>query len=806
MSSAKVKGAITNLVNGISQQAPALRLPTQAELVENFYPTIVEGLKDRPPTEVVARLSTDTLSEGVFSHIINRDINERYTMFIEDGEIKVVAFDGTVKTVNAEGDDWSYLDGVTDPATQYAALTVADYTFIVNKKKTVAMDSDVSPSRPHEALINVMAGNYGKTYKITINGNVVAEMKTGDGGSASHSAGVDTVAITKCLIDGTTVGSQTSTKNLDTELSGPEWTITRYQNAIHIENSSADFTLEVEDGFNGNSMKGIKKRTQRFADLPNFGPDGYTVEVVGDANTGFDNYYVKIEAQDEGAVVWRETIAPNVVLGLDASTMPHLLVRETDGSFTFKAAEWDPRTCGDADINPQPSFVGRTIETVLFTRNRLGFLADESGVLSRGGSFFNFFRGSATALLDDDPIDVAATHVKVSLLKNVVPHQEDLLIFSEQTQFRFSGNDLLTPKTASLKPISEYNAAADVPPVAIGTRVFFTTRNGDWVSVREYYLDRSTQQAEAVPITGHCPAYIPKGVFKIAATSNEDVLCALTKGERSALYLYKYYWAGEEKVQSAWVKWTYEDATLLNAEFIDSDLYLVIQRADGVYLEKQRLQPNVTDTGLAFVVNLDQRIHTDDLSDGIYDEEYDVTEYTLPYGPSMTLKAVTAPNEEDEDARPCLERDVASVDAGARKVFLEGDTTGDKLWFGYEYTKRYRFSPFYARKEGRSGSVAVQEGRLQVADLTLVFNNTAYFTVEVRTVGRAAVNTYTYSGRKLGSPSFLLGQVPLQKGKKNIPIMSLNERVTIDIINDSWMPSSFLSAEWTGTLSDQVKD
>jgi hypothetical protein len=146
-----VTGTLPNLVNGVSQQAPALRLATQGEKQENFYSTIVEGLKDRPPSEFVAKL-LDTLPDGTFTHVINRDKTERYIVIFDSvsGTLKVWDFLGVQKTVNAPS-GWGYLSGLTDPQTQLAALTVADYTFFVNTDEDRAMRPTVASSSVRSA-------------------------------------------------------------------------------------------------------------------------------------------------------------------------------------------------------------------------------------------------------------------------------------------------------------------------------------------------------------------------------------------------------------------------------------------------------------------------------------------------------------------------------------------------------------------------------------------------------------------------------------------------------------------------------
>ena len=44
---ALVSKSIPNLINGVSQQPPALRLPTQGEAQENGLSDVVDGLKKR---------------------------------------------------------------------------------------------------------------------------------------------------------------------------------------------------------------------------------------------------------------------------------------------------------------------------------------------------------------------------------------------------------------------------------------------------------------------------------------------------------------------------------------------------------------------------------------------------------------------------------------------------------------------------------------------------------------------------------------------------------------------------------------
>ncbi len=57
---ALVSRTIPNLVQGVSQQPEVLRLSSQANVQENGFSSVVEGLKKRPPTNHLAKLSGST--------------------------------------------------------------------------------------------------------------------------------------------------------------------------------------------------------------------------------------------------------------------------------------------------------------------------------------------------------------------------------------------------------------------------------------------------------------------------------------------------------------------------------------------------------------------------------------------------------------------------------------------------------------------------------------------------------------------------------------------------------------------------
>lgn len=784
----QVSGYIPNLVNGVSQQAPALRLPSQCEIQENYYSTLVDGLVKRPRTDWLAQLIPGYDGTS-FTHFILRDKQEKYVVVISKlGVIRVFGLDGTEYTVTNEHPE--YLQGTTDTQHELRALTIADFTFIANRKVKVLAKTTTSATRPFEALYYVITGNYSKTYRTLRDGSITATFTTPDSSDVTHEPYVDTTYIADQLFTGMAVGAS--------QAKG------RYHSTVYFRDTDTDFTASMQDGYGGRASKCVKGTIQKFSDLPSDGPDGFVVKVAGNNGTNADDYYVKLENG-----IWKETVAPNTKLGLDKLTMPHALIRNSDGTFTFKAVDWTDRVCGDEDSNPNPSFVGQTIQDVFFYRNRLGFLTSENFVMSEAGKFYNFYRTTQTTALDTDPIDGAASHVKVSLLRHAIPTSDTLLLFSDQTQFRLSGNETFTPKSVSARPLTELTAVPTIPPVAAKNDVFFIAEQDKNSQLYQYFVTKDASAADVSDASSHVPAYIPSGVRSLAASPDLDLVVATSDADPQTLYVYKYYFQGQEKLQSAWSKWTFpETDKIMNFAFDGGALLILLQRRGNLHVEKIRCEQRVNDAPLSYNICLDQLVKINQYSQTYtYNAETNRTTITLPYKlPVSPVMIADFGGPKPMGTQATIVN--AQTDGSVAVAVVVGDWRGQPIKFGIPYRSLYRFSPFFYRAQNpqTNGKTAVNEnGRLQVMHLNLVFARTAQFRVEVQPEGRSK-RTYHFNGRRLSDGTNLLNEVVVTDGHVNIPIMSRNDRVTIDLINDTWLPVAFEGAEWKGTFHPSTRE
>ena len=771
-----ISSAIPNLVQGVSQQSPALRLSSQAELQENAFPSLVEGLQKRPPLEYVATMKA-TETSGSFTHLINRDVNERYFVFINaSNEISIYDLDGTERTVTYPDGD-TYLNS-TNPTADFRAVTVADYTFIINSSQTVQMSPALSPIFPYTGLIAVKQGDYNQRYAVYLDGTIAADITT----SASDQTQTRTDDIASRLASA--INGQA---NFTARADGSTVVINKTNNA--------EFDLATYDSIGDTALSATVGTVQRFDDLPNKAPDGYIAHVQGDQTNNFDDYYVKFVSDNgtqtiSGEGTWIEWIKPNIQYELDYATMPHLLIRQPDGSFTFEQAQWGDRAVGDEISIPTPSFVGNKLTDIFFFQNRLGFLSGENVNMSRISEYFDFFSTTARTILDDDPIDVAASHTKVSSLKHAIPFDRKLLLFSDQTQFIFKGGEFLSPKNTSITQTTEYEASTVAQPAAAGNVVYFPANRGGFTAIREYYVIDDTDRSDATDVTSHVAKYVPDGVYSMTASTSENALVCLTDGEQSNLYVYKYHYAGREKVQSAWFKYTFNGITILNAEFIESALYIVGNKGGSTVLFKLHFDAGRFDPDQEYVTRLDFRLTEDDVT-MVYDAVADQTTITSPITLTDPIVVTRGSNH--------------GTILGTSLV-LSGDKTAETFYVGERYTMTYEFSePTLKEPTGTGGRVAITGGRLQIKHWLLRYQDSGDFTVKVEPRHRPLTEyglggTFDYTGRSIGGGANVLGSTTLASGDFRFPVMSKADRLRVFIESDSHLPCQFLSAEWEGNM------
>lgn len=674
----------------------------------------------------------------------------------------------------------------TTPSTVLKATSIADYSFMLNNSVTVAMDSSVTTDTRNKAYVYVKQGDYGTDYKITIDGTTYPH-ETPDGSVSTHRDQIDTEYIATQLV--TAIGSPSG------------FTITRVGSTIEIHKGGSEFELTISDSLGDGAMGAIKNDADAFTDLPIYCRDGQRVQVKGDVENNLDDYYVKFTAdapsnEPFGRGKWSEAAAPNVKYKLDASTFCHTLIRESSGDFTFKQGTWGERLAGDETTASDPSFVGSTIKNIVLFRDRLGFLSGENISLSETGEYFNFFRTTVTQLLGTDPVDVRASHNKVSNLFSAVPFSRNLLLFSDKTQFMLTGGDVLTPSSVSISQETEFEVATNADPIVSGHSCYFPFSRGDFSGVMEYFISPDVEQMSGDDATAHIPKYISGNITKITANSVEPVVAISASGLTNGIYVYRYLNRGREKLQASWSKFEFDTgSTVENIDFIGKDLYIVVSRASGLYIESLSFKEAEADTSADYVTLLDRRVQESDCSVS-YDATVQKTTVVLPYVSYGTAELSTRADGSSEEAGQRL---IPLTQSGAT-LTLDGDLSSRKFWAGDKYTFTYTMNkPYLKMAAESSGKSKTAIGRFQVRNGIVTFDDSSTFSVSV-TPDNRSTNTYTFDSKTLNSSGFTLGgpQV-LKDGSFKFPVRSRGDRVNIEITNDTPYPCALLTVEYEAT-------
>jgi len=579
--------------------------------------------------------------------------------------------------------------------------------------------------------------------------------------------------------------------------------ITSFQQYVFEISSDEAFEFEISafDSKSGSALGVIYKEVDAISDLPTIAPNDFRVKIRGSAEDSEDDYYVKFETDSGGSGIanggWTEDVGFGEYTALSFPTLPYKLVNTSPDNFDLSAGSWTTRQVGDDDTNPFPSFFNgatttgdRKISDIFFFKNRLGFLSEGSVIMSESGEYFNFFRTTVRSLLDSDPIDINVASKRVTTLSSAVSFQENLILFGERGQFVLKGGDLLTPKTVSVTPITNYESDTSTAPLELGSYLYFPFTRGNFTGIREFAVNANTDNYDSVEITSHVPQYIPSNVMDIAGSTTENLICLVsnkTAADTKDMYVYKYYWEGNQKVLSSWSKFTFP-FSIRGIDFVDSDLYIVAAKNGKTELLKMPMEEKLIDDNTTFTTYLDMR------KEGTIGGGFIALSFTPEAGDEIQVYT----------------REYGSTKAGAlipstvdgTAVTVSTDYNHTNVWLGIKYQMSYTFSEqmFKQRANKRTSPSGYQRHFLKGG--TLFFADTSSFRVEVTPKARQTY-TNTFTSNIVGSTT--IGTLPIESGSFSFPIMSAAKDTAIKIVNDSALPGNFQSAEFESFIHSRSR-
>ena len=507
-----------------------------------------------------------------------------------------------------------------------------------------------------------------------------------------------------------------------------------------------------------------------------------------------------------GTGVWEETIASGIQYEFDELTMPHQLVRQADGSFTYGPVTWENRLVGDEVTNPDPSFVGSKINNLFFYRNRLGFLSNEAVILSRAGDYFNFWATTALTVTDDDPIDITASSVRPVNHRYVRPTSVGLVLFSDTEQFILTTDaDILSPKTTKINELSSYECDPVVEAVTLGTSLVFISKTPLFTrmyELSEISTDRPPTMNEQ---SRNVPELIPATIDSLIASPALSLVSFGTAGS-NLVYQYRFLEQANQGRLATWYKWRLT-GELLDQFFDANTYYATVKDGNNVFVQSYDLtQANeegflTLPTGEKTDICLDNRNINPYRT---YDSSANTTRIFLPYdhisGKTFSVLVlggyIGGSNDASSESVGAVLYPTVQGSAGAYYVDVDGDYRGRDLIIGYIYTMEISLPKFFVTQTEAQSAVSDFTSDLIIHRVKVSTGLSGPVKYEVTITGRPewsqtieATVPYTYD---LNSVNMSADAV------HTIPIYQRNENLNFKIIGDTPFPVSLLSLNWEG--------
>lgn len=903
-----IEGTIANLFGGVSRQPPQVRRTNEVEEAKNTLLSVATGgFEKRPNTQFVADLTFLDSTKEYSVHGIDRSETEQDFILFDPATpaiFAVNALTGAQKTVTI-GDTKHYFlverDGIN-------SVEIIDDDDGVDIEVKVAADAaettfDWGFQLSDAATVFKIEGSAdGAVW------NDLATTKTGASGTFSTTVDAVVAGDHNFVRFTTTTGAGASTDTITIWATFKDMTYLINADPEDLKMVSvADFTFvanrNVLTGLAESESGTVTSTVQTFSDLPAATGTGNIHRVRGRDTDGFGTYYVK----DNGTGDYIEVVDPTAHNTLDPSSMPHQLVRASDGAtYTFQAASWDTRPAGDELLNPAPGFINSAVADVAFYKNRIVLVSEETVYLSQSGDVFNMWAAKATDVLDSDPIERGATTTDVNLLQFASTFRKLLFMTSPRAQFEMeSGTNPLTPETAILSQATTYRSSIIAKPVDMGDVLHFAAKTEGAAVVYEYFFQDVSLSNTAADITRSIRGYIDNDIFHMASDPTSTTLFLMTTAAQNKLYIYRTFFDQQKKVQSSWAEYIFgaaeANAFIHGFTVFSNFVVMVIERDDGnIYIEQFPIEREALVTNMPFMPLVDQR---DELT-GTYNSTHDVTHWDTAWvhsddaevvlGPSgvipgrtlitaypdkyvMTLATVaatetlviggktftahattttTANREFDISGTDSADGDelvtvlndatdgigdvfVASNAAGVVTirpldtfdntamtaptgtaidnatvvsvlindlVAAKGDHSVADAYVGRAYTMTGELSKIYAREGTDDGSpgTPVVTGRLQLKDITVLYEKTGYFELKITPDGGRPAKSYKFEGKTLGDSATAIDSPSVAAfgafGHKKI--MSKADTVKIEFINDKPEPCVITSAQWRGFFNE----
>ncbi len=578
---------------------------------------------------------------------------------------------------------------------------------------------------------------------------------------------------------------------------------------LHIKQSSV-FNASTPVGELLNVVAG---KVNDVGDLPSQCKHGMVVEVVNSAAEE-DNHYVKFFGNNDrdGEGTWEECAKPGRKIRLKRSTMPVLLIRTADSNFRlteldgsnytiagkqYSVPQWDDALVGDDITNPEPSFVGKEINKLLFFRNRFTILADENIVMSRPGDFTNFFGKSAIQLVASDPVDISASSEYPATLFDGIQVNTGLVLFSKNQQFMLTtDSDVFSPLTAKINALSSYNFNFATNPISLGTTIGFLDNAGKFSRFFEMAQVQREGEPEIIEQSAVVSRLFEKDL-KLISNSRENSVIFFSEEDTTTLYGYRYFDNIRERKLASWFKWTLTGNIQYHC-MQDDFLYVVVRNNGKDQLLKYAIKMDSNTIQLE-----NNRVHLDHLmetSGWTYNSTTKKSTKAKPVGLESSNQLV-AYDIDDTANPPVAIGNYADVTVNGSNLEINGNWSGQTFLLGYEFTMSVTLPTIYYVQQKGERFEADTRANTILHRVKLAFGPVGVYETTLTRVGRT---DYTELHEVTPANNYLANTTGVFDDNiiRTIPIYDRNINATLTIKSTHPAPATIHNYMWEGTYNN----
>ena len=537
-------------------------------------------------------------------------------------------------------------------------------------------------------------------------------------------------------------------------------------------------------------------------DLPRQCKHGFVVKVKNSAEEN-DDYYLKFLANNglDGEGVWEECVLPGAQTNFDASTMPLQLVRTNATTFTLSQVAWEGAEVGDTAVdgtNPQASFVGKSINKMVFFRNRLVMLSDENIIMSRPGNFFNFWARTAQTFSNVDPIDLSCSSVYPATVFDAIQVNTGLVIFTKNQQFMLTtDSDVLNPNTAKINRLSSYNFNHKTNPVNLGTTIGFLDNANKYSRFFEMSNIRREGEPDVVE-QSKVVSQLFENDLKIISNSRENGLILFSEENTPTLYGYRYFTSGNERILQAWFSWTLTGDIIYHC-MLDDALYVVVRNNGKDQLLKYSVK--LDDNGHFVTAGEDYPIHLDHCTSvttggGTYNSTTNKTTFPKPTGfeSSNTLAAY------DTDSGSNLGR-FADVTINGSNLEITGNWSGETFLVGYQFEMEVELPKIFFTYPVGSATRRDTRSNLIVHRVKFNFGKVGFYKIDVLRTGKPL---FTQEIESTPADAYNANNVALLPEVQGVvPCYERNNQLVVVVKSKHPSPATIISYQWEGKYTNK---